>query len=159
MKSKIGWISSFCCLLIGFSLFIFASEKLKTSWQYSLIYADNSYEDKYTLIKILGIILILCGIGYIALKLWQTVFNNKHVQKKASLTQQGEDKKCPNCGLQISVDVSKCPRCGADVRTFNQSNQSKLVLKTCDRCGTVLKGTEAYCPNCGNKIQKGDKEV
>lgn len=156
MKGKILWILGVAETCIGFVLFVVAQMEISSNSRYTWRKPYTSYEAQVVMTKWIGIILLISGIVWLLLKIYQLRYTNTHTQEITPLSENGGSVKCPNCGLSLSADVKTCPRCGAvttdEAQSYTQQNSS--VSNFCSNCGNKVNANERFCPKCGQKISK-----
>lgn len=149
MKNKLGWIIGIFECIIGFLMFIIAQAEIVTNTDYTWSRPYTQFEAQIILIKWLGIILILSGIIWMALKIYQIVYADKYIKDVTPLMREGGTVKCSNCGLVISANMKVCPRCKIQVRDEKRVENNYIF---CSKCGfRIVKGTK-FCSKCGNKV-------
>ncbi len=117
MKGKILWIIGIIEVIIGMAFYVTARVEIANNWRYTWTSPYTSYEMQVVMTKWIGLLLLVTGILLLGLKVYQTVYLNKHTQDVTAVTEKGGAIKCEKCGLMISANAEKCPKCGTKVHT------------------------------------------
>lgn len=153
MKGKFVWILGIFEIIIGFVLFFSAQMEISNNSWYTWCKPYSSHEMQVIMMKWIGIILLISGVVWICLKLYQTRYTNIHTQDITQMTKKGGVIKCSNCGLTLSADVENCPRCGNIIKANNDTTE-KNITYFCSKCGNKVNANETFCSRCGQKISK-----
>ena len=153
MKGKIGWIIGAIEVIIGFAFFLVAQMEISSDSRYTWTKPYTSYEAQVLMIKWIGIVFLIGGICWLALKVYQARYTDKHTQEMNPVVKKGGTTKCLNCGLTLIANAVSCPRCGKTVKKIS-SNATNSFERTCfcSKCGNLVKQNELFCPKCGQKI-------
>ena len=154
MKGKFVWILSALEIVIGLVLFLSAQVEISSNPWYSWRRPYTPYEAQIILVKWIGIFLVISGIVWLCLKIYQLRYTDAHTQEISPTEGKGGIVKCSNCGLTLSSAAESCPRCGNAMINTNTNIAEKNVVQFCGKCGSKLSPSEMYCPNCGQKISK-----
>jgi membrane protease subunit (stomatin/prohibitin family) len=66
--------------------------------------------------------------------------------KDSNSANNGNLKKCPNCGVNVDEKAKFCSNCGNKIEASNETK------KFCPECGAKLEIGAKFCNECGNKI-------
>ena len=174
MKKYILWILGVVEICIGLPLWISAQSELN---DHPIYYAlDSESVSQLVVMKIIGIALVVSGVFWILLKLYQTRFTESHMTDVTPVVKQGGFTACPSCGLSLTADSMVCPRCGAQrqsaqparanpVSTFGAVGAAGAAVNrpvpaaappaqksgffACPTCGLNLSANLSTCPRCG----------
>lgn len=154
MKGKLLWFIGILQVSIGSMLSISAQAEILTNSRYTWTRPYTSYETKIITSRWVGILLIISGIIWIGLKLFQIRYANKHIQEVSQSTKSGNIIKCPNCELTLSAGTANCPRCGKPTSNNDINSIESNSIRFCSKCGNQISANESFCTKCGNQISK-----
>ena len=153
MKKKIGWILGTIETIIGFAFFVAAQSEISSNSWYTFKKPYTEFEAQVIMTKWIGIAFLVSGIIWLALKVFQARYMDKHIQEMNSVITKGGLTKCLNCGLALTADAETCPRCGKAVKeaviSFVSHSEGTCF---CSKCGRAIASNEQFCPKCGQKI-------
>lgn len=152
MKKGIGWVVSLGLTMIGFVVFIVSQTEISNNTSYTWRPPYTTYETQVVITKWVGILILISGICWFALLLFQAMYTNKHTQDITELTSKGGAVKCQSCGLSIAANISVCPRCGQLIGNNAVGNEQIASNSFCAKCGNKVNSEESFCPKCGSKI-------
>lgn len=156
MKGKFGWIFGALDTVVGFILLVAAQMEISSNPWYTWRKPYTSYEAQVLMVKWVGILLIVCGLIWLGLKVYQTRYTSNHIQEINPITKTGGAIQCPNCGLTLSAGVGQCPRCGNPVNAHKLPSNPVQGAPShyCSNCGSQVGESQSFCAKCGHKISK-----
>ena len=153
MKGKFGWIVGTIETIVGFTCFMVAQMEISSNSRYTWSRPYTSYEAQVLMTKWVGIALLISGIVWLGLKVYQTRYINSHVQEMDQVVRKGGTIRCSNCGINLTADIERCPRCRTAVKEVpNISTNRSHTICFCSKCGNSINTNDAFCTKCGQKI-------
>lgn len=68
--------------------------------------------------------------------------------------QDGEEMRCPDCGVQVPKGISECPICGHEFPKLPNP-----YAKTCPDCGSDCAPNQKTCHQCGHEFPEGEGDA
>lgn len=115
MKEKMGWIVGLIEVFAGFAFFVVAQTEISSNSRYTWRRPYTDYEQQVIMTKWIGLILLIVGITGLGIRVYKTMYTNKHTQEINEITKLGGTVNCQKCGLTVAQNVSVCPRCGTEI--------------------------------------------
>lgn len=130
MKEKIGWIVGLIEVLVGFVFFCIAQAEISSNSRYTWRRPYTDYEQQVIMTKWIGLLLLVVGIIGLGIRLYKTMYVNKHTEDINEISKLGGTVKCRKCGLIVAQNTSVCPRCGAEITTYSGDFSDKSKNQT-----------------------------
>ena len=115
-NTGLGWTIAVIVEIIGLILFITAKTEIAGDSYYTWTPPYTPYEARVLITKWIGLGLLIAGIVWEVLKVFQIRYTNNHTQEIDQVVKRGGITICVSCGLTLTADAVKCPRCGREIR-------------------------------------------
>lgn len=113
MKGFIGFLAV-VGLVAGIILWMYAQSVISSYTYYTWTAPYTSFEAKYIMMRVWGIILTICGALMGILVIVSHAFTARVVQEVSAPSATAV--KCPNCGLSVTADTHTCPNCKTKIQ-------------------------------------------